>query len=143
MRLFMELKEHLLKLQTLYEKRNGLLNTIQQNHIHNSNDELVFHRYKNKDNIWLREHIQRGIDKGKKWTQLLDNFPLPDKPFDIADIQDTEMKKCFMELEKIEDEKKVLRKYIRSTFEPTEINKQFDHILKEKYNHETMDHTNN
>lgn len=139
----MELKEHLLKLQTLYEKRNGLLNTIQQNHIHNSNDELVFHRYKNKDNIWLREHIQRGIDKGKNWNSLLENFPLPDKPFDMADIQDTEMKNRFLELEKIEEEKKALSKYIRSTFESTEINKQFNQILKEKYNHETMDHTNN
>ena len=139
----MELKEHLQRFLILNDKKNKLLDIIQQNHIHNSNDELVFHRYKNKDNIWLREHIQRGIDKGKKWTQLLDNFPLPDKPFDIADIQDTEMKKCFMELEKIEEEEDVLGKYIRSTFEPTEINKQFDHILKEKYNHETMDHTNN
>ena len=70
----MELKEHLLKLQTLNEKRNELLSMIQQNHIHNSNDELVFHRYKNKDNIWFREHIQRGINKGKNWNSLLEEF---------------------------------------------------------------------
>ena len=60
----------------------------------------------------------------------------------MADIQDTEMKNCFMELEKIEEEENALGRYIRNTFEFSEINKQFDQILKEKYNHEIMDHTN-
>lgn len=139
----MKLKENLQRFLFLNNKRNELLDIIQQYHIHNSNDELILYRYKNKDNIWLRGHIQKGIDKGKNWNSLLENFPLPDKPFDMADIQDTEMKNRFLELEKIEEEKKALSKYIRSTFESTEINKQFNQILKEKYNHETMDHTNN
>lgn len=129
----MTLEEGLQELFILHDKRNELLNTIQQKHIHNSSDELVFYRYKNAGNEWLREHIRKGIGQGKDWNSLLDCFPLPDKPFDIEDIQDTGMKECFMRIQEIEKEEEVLGAYIRNTFEQSEIGRLYNQMFAEKY----------
>lgn len=129
----MTLKEHLQELFILHDKRSELMNIIQQKHIHNSNDELVFCRYKNAGNECLREHIRKGISKGKDWNSLLDCFPLPDKPFDIEDIQDAGMKECFMRIQEIEEEEEMLGGFIRNAFEQSEIEKIFNQLFKEKY----------
>ena len=71
------------------QRLSYLSGIIQTNHIHNENDKLVFYRYKNANNESIRKHILKRIEEGKtEWKSLLEDFPLPDKPFNIEDIED-------------------------------------------------------
>ena len=89
---FMTLQESLQRLDELMEKERDLLKDIQENHIHNENDKLVFYRYKNANNESIRKHILKRIEEGKtEWKSLLNDFPLPDKPFNIEDVDDEEV----------------------------------------------------
>ena len=103
----MKLEEALQKLEILIEEEHALLKEIKKKHIHNENDELVYFRYKNADNAQIREYISKRIEEGKDWNELLDEYPMPDKPFHIEDIQDATMKTFFMRIIDLEKEEKV------------------------------------
>ena len=88
----MTLEESLQKLDELMSKERELLKDIQKNHIHSENDKLVFYRYKNANNERIRKHILKRIEEGKtEWKSLLEDFPLPDKPFKIEDVENERM----------------------------------------------------
>lgn len=53
---------------------------------------LVFYRYKNANNERIRKHVLKRIEEGKtEWKSLLEDFPLPDKPFKIEDVENERM----------------------------------------------------
>ena len=131
----MTLEESLQNFDRLMEEERELMKDIQTNHIHNENDELVFYRYKNGKNEFIRKHIVKGIEAGKtEWESLLKDFPLPDKPFNIEDIEDIEMKERFMRLQKIENEFKELGDYINNYFGNTDMKNRIKKHFDEKYN---------
>lgn len=127
----MTLEESLQKFDELMEKERELLKDIQTNHIHSENDKLVFYRYKNAKNESIRKHILKRIEEGKtEWKFLLEDFPLPDKPFNLEDIENADMKERFIRILDIENEFKELGNYINNNFGNTEmknrIKKHFD-----------------
>lgn len=88
----MTLEESLQKFDELMEKERDILKDIQINHIHSENDKLVFYRYKNANNEGIRKYILKRIEEGKtEWKSLLEEFPLPDKPFNMEDIESERM----------------------------------------------------
>ena len=129
----MKLEEALQKLEILIEEEHALLKEIIKKHIHNENDELVYFRYKNADNAQIREYISRRIEEGKDWKELLDEYPMPDKPFHIEDIQDATMKTFFMRIIDLEKEEKVLGDYINKNYEYPEINQRIEQYFNDKY----------
>ena len=129
----MKLEEALQKLEILIEEEHALLKEIKKKHIHNENDELVYFRYKNADNAQIREYISRRIEEGKDWKELLDEYPMPDKPFHIEDIQDVTMKTFFMRIIDLEKEEKVLGDYINKNYEYPEINQRIEQYFNDKY----------
>ena len=129
----MKLEEALQKLEILIEEEHALLKEIKKKHIHNENDELVYFRYKNADNAQIREYISRRIEEGKNWKELLDEYPMPDKPFHIEDIQDATMKTFFMRIIDLEKEEKVLGDYINKNYEYPEINQRIEQYFNDKY----------
>ena len=106
---------------------------IKEKHIHNENDELVYFRYKNANNAQIRSYISRRIVEGKDWQELLDEYPMPDKPFHIEDIQDTTMKTCFMRIIDLEKEERVLGDFINKNYENPEINQRIEQYFNDKY----------
>ena len=129
----MKLEEALQKLEILIEEEHVLLKEIKKKHIHNENDELVYFRYKNADNAQIREYISRRIEEGKDWKELLDEYPMPDKPFHIEDIQDATMKTFFTRIIELEKEEKVLGDYINKNYEYPEINQRIELYFNDKY----------
>ena len=129
----MKLEEALQKLEILIEEEHALLKEIKKKHIHNENDELVYFRYKNADNAQIREYISKRIEEGKDWKELLDEYPMPDKPFHIEDIQDATMKTFFMRIIDLEKEEKVLGDYINKNYEYPEINQRIEQYFNDKY----------
>lgn len=129
----MKLEEALQKLEILIEEEHALLKEIKKKHIHNENDELVYFRYKNADNAQIREYISRRIEEGKNWKELLDEYPMPDKPFHIKDIQDATMKTFFMRIIDLEKEERVLGDYINKNYEYPEINQRIEQYFNDKY----------
>lgn len=129
----MKLEEALQKLEILIEEEHALLKEIKKKHIHNENDELVYFRYKNADNAQIREYISKRIEEGKDWNELLDEYPMPDKPFHIEDIQDATMKTFFMRIIDLEKEEKVLGDYINKNYEYPEINQRIEQYFNDKY----------
>ena len=129
----MKLEEALQKLEILIEEEHALLKEIKKKHIHNENDELVYFRYKNADNAQIREYISRRIEEGQNWKELLDEYPMPDKPFHIEDIQDATMKTFFMRIIDLEKEEKVLGDYINKNYEYPEINQRIEQYFNDKY----------
>ena len=131
----MTLEESLQKFDELMGKERELLKDIQTNHIHNENDKLVFYRYKNANNESIRKHILKRIEEGKtEWKSLLEDFPLPDKPFNIEDIEDTDMKERFIRILDIENEFKELGDYINNNFGNTEMKNRIKNHFDDKYN---------
>lgn len=131
----MTLEESLQKFDELMGKERELLKDIQTNHIHNENDKLVFYRYKNANNESIRKHILKRIEEGKtEWKSLLEDFPLPDKPFNIEDIEDTDMKERFIRILDIENEFKELGDYINNNFGNTEMKNRIKKHFDDKYN---------
>lgn len=129
----MKLEEALQKLEILIEEEHALLKEIKKKHIHNENDELVYFRYKNADNAQIREYISRRIEEGKDWKELLEEYPMPDKPFHIEDIQDATMKTFFTRIIELEKEEKVLGDYINKNYEYPEINQRIEQYFNDKY----------
>lgn len=131
----MTFEESLRKFDRLMEEERELVKDIQTNHIHNENDELVFFRYKNGKNEFIRKHILKGIEAGKiEWKSLLKDFPLPDKPFNIEDVLDEKMKECFIRILDIENELKELGDYINNNFGNTDMKNRIKKHFDEKYN---------
>lgn len=131
----MMLEESLHKFDGLMEKERDLLKEIQTNHIHNENDKLVFFRYKNANNEAIRKHILKRIEEGKtEWKSLLEEFPLPDKPFNMEDIENERMKECFKCIENIENEITELADYINNNFGNPEMKKRIKKYFDDKYN---------
>ena len=131
----MTLEESLQKFDELMEEERELLKDIQTNHIHNENDKLVFYRYKNANNESIRKHILKRIEEGKtEWKSLLEDFPLPDKPFNIEDIEDADMKERFIRILNIENEFKELGDYINNNFGNTEMKNRIKKHFDDKYN---------
>lgn len=130
----MTLEESLQKFDELMEKERDLLKDIQENHIHSENDKLVFYRYKNANNESIRKHILKRIEEGKtEWKSLLDDFPLPDKPFNIEDVENESMKECFMCIQDIEHEMTELGNYINNNFDNPEMKNRIKQYFEEKY----------
>lgn len=129
----MTLEESLRKLDELIEQERMLMKEIRENHIHNENDELVYNRYRNAGNVSLRKYMLKKIKEGKNWESLLDNFPVPDKPFNIEDIQCADTKECFMRILELENKGKELGNYINNNFEHPEINRIIKQSFEEKY----------
>lgn len=130
----MTLEESLQKFDELMEKERDLLKDIQENHIHNENDKLVFYRYKNANNESIRKQILKRIEEGKtEWKSLLDDFPLPDKPFNIEDVENERMKECFKCIENIENEMTELADYINNNFGNLEVKNRLKKYFDEKY----------
>lgn len=130
----MTLQESLQKLDELMEKERELLKDIQMNHIHSENDKLVFYRYKNANNESIRKHILKRIEEGKtEWKSLLNDFPLPDKPFNIEDVENESMKECFMCILEIEHEMTELGDYINNNFDNPEMKNRIKLYFEEKY----------
>ena len=130
----MTLQESLQKLDELMEKERELLKDIQMNHIHSENDKLVFYRYKNANNESIRKHILKRIEEGKtEWKSLLNDFPLPDKPFNIEDVENERMKECFKCIENIENEMTELADYINNNFGNLEVKNRIKKYFDEKY----------
>lgn len=129
----MTLEESLRKLDELIEQERMLMKEIRENHIHNENDELVYNRYRNAGNVSFRKYMLKKIKEGKNWESLLDNFPVPDKPFNIEDIQCADTKECFMRILKLEKKGKELGNYINNNFEHPEINRIIKRSFEEKY----------
>lgn len=130
----MTLQESLQKLDELMEKERELLRDIQTNHIHSENDKLVFYRYKNANNESIRMHILKRIKEGKtEWKSLLDDFPLPDKPFNIEDVENESMKECFICIQDIEYEMTELGNYINNNFDNPEMKNRIKQYFEEKY----------
>ena len=130
----MTLQESLQRLDELMKKERELLNDIQMNHIHSENDKLVFCRYKNANNESIRKHILKRIEEGKtEWKSLLNDFPLPDKPFNIEDVENERMKECFKCIENIENEMTELADYINNNFGNLEVKNRIKKYFDEKY----------
>lgn len=130
----MTLQESLQKLDELMEKERELLKDIQMNHIHSENDKLVFYRYKNANNESIRKHILKRIEEGKtEWKSLLNDFPLPDKPFNIEDVENESMKECFMCILEKEHEMTELGDYINNNFDNPEMKNRIKLYFEEKY----------
>lgn len=129
----MTLEESLRKLDELIEQERMLMKEIRENHIHNENDELVYNRYRNAGNVSLRKYMLKKIKEGKNWESLLDNFLVPDKPFNIEDIQCANMKECFMRILELEKKGQELGNYINNNFEHPEINRIIKQSFEEKY----------
>ena len=129
----MTLEESLQKFDELIEKERDILKDIQINHIHSENDKLVFYRYKNANNESIRKHILKRIEEGKtEWKSLLNDFPLPDKPFNMEDIESERMKECFKCIENIENEITKLADYINNNFGNPEMKRRIKQYFEAK-----------
>ena len=129
----MTLEESVRRFLDILGKRREIMNIIEQNHIHTQNDRLVFNRYKNADNEYFREHIRKGIEKGKDWHSALDGFPLPDKPFDIEDVEDVKAKEYFRQILELDEEEIRLGVYIRQNYGDGNSYQRAMAIFNEKY----------
>lgn len=129
----MTLEESIRRFLDIQDERREILSAIEQNHIHTQNDRLVYNRYKNADNEFFREHICKGIEKGKDWHSALDYFLLPDKPFDIEDVEDVKAKECFRQILELDEEEIRLGDYIRQNYGDEDTYQRAMEIFNEKY----------
>ena len=129
----MTLEVSLQKFDELMEMERDILKDIQINHIHSENDKLVFYRYKNANNEGIRKYILKRIEEGKtEWKSLLEEFPLPDKPFNMEDIESERMKECFKCIENIENEITKLADYINNNFGDPEMKRRIKQYFEAK-----------
>ena len=129
----MTLEESIRRFLDIQDERREILSIIEQNHIHTHNDRLVYNRYKNAGNEFIREHIRKGIENGKDWHLALDYFLLPDKPFDIEDVEDVKAKECFMQILELDEEEIRLGVYIRQNYGDGNSYQRAMAIFNEKY----------
>ena len=95
---------------------------------------LVFYRYKNANNERIRKHVLKRIEEGKtEWKSLLEDFPLPDKPFKIEDVENERMKECFICIQNIEHEITELGDCINNNFDNPEMKNRIRQYFEAKY----------
>ena len=76
----------------------------------------------------------KRIEEGKtEWKSLLNDFPLPDKPFNIEDVENERMKECFMCIQDIEHEMKELGNCINNNFDNPEMKNRIKQHFEKKY----------
>lgn len=129
----MTLEESVRRFLDIQDERREILSVIEQNHIHTQNDRLVYNRYKNADNEFFREHIRKGIENGKDWHSALDYFLLPDKPFDIEDVEDVKAKECFRQILELDEEEIRLGDNIQQNYGNENTYQRAMEIFNEKY----------
>ena len=82
---------------------------------------MLYERWLNTRFEGVRQKIRQEIANGeKKWEELLEFFPIPDKPFDINDVEDEELKSYILEIERLEAEDHELFSYVLNTFKSKE-----------------------
>lgn len=129
----MTLEESVRRFLDIQDERREIMSIIEQNHIHTQNDRLVYNRYKNAGNEYFREYIRKGIEKGKDWHLALEHFLLPDKPFDIEDVENVKAKEYFRQILELDEEEIRLGDYIRQNYGDEDTYQRAMEIFNEKY----------
>lgn len=117
----MTLQESIQRLLEISNRRKELTKKIKENHLQTKENDMLYERWLNTRFEGVRQKIREGIAEGeKRWEKYLDIFPTPDKPFDINDVKDEELKSCIWEIEKLEEEDHDLFSYALETFKSEE-----------------------
>lgn len=117
----MTLQESLQRLLEISNQRKELTKKIKENYLHTEENDMLYERWLNTRFEGVRQKIRQEIANGeKKWEELLEFFPTPDKPFDINDVEDEELKSCILEIERLEAEDHELFSYVLNTFKSKE-----------------------
>lgn len=117
----MTLQESLQRLLGISNRRKELTKKIKENCLHAEKNSMLYERWLNTRFEGVRQKIRQEIANGeKKWEELLEFFPIPDKPFDINDVEDEELKSCILEIERLEAEDHELFSYVLNTFKSKE-----------------------
>lgn len=117
----MTLQETLQRLLEISNQRKELTKKIKENCLHAEKNGMLYERWLNTRFEGVRQKIRQEIANGeKKWEELLEFFPIPDKPFDINDVEDEELKSCILEIERLEAEDHELFSYVLNTFKSKE-----------------------
>lgn len=125
----MTLEESIQRLLEISNQRKELTKKIKENHFHIEENQILYERWLSTRFERVRQKICEDIANGKgKWKEFLDIFPIPDKYFDIKDVQDEELKSCIQEIERLETEDHELFSYVLNTFKSDEDDRM---IIKE------------
>ena len=117
----MTLEEVLQKLTDLSVRRENLINDIEENLLHTEENKLMYNRWMDAKNIVIRQGLSDLIARGRKHLEkFLYMFPDPDKPFDINDVMDVNLRTTIQEIEKVDAENDQLFKYILENFKSEE-----------------------
>ena len=101
----MTLQESIQRLLEISNQKKELTKQIKENYLHTEENDMLYERWLNTRFEGVRQKIRQEIANGKKkWEEFLEFFPLPDKPFDINDVEDEEFKSCILEIERLEKE---------------------------------------
>lgn len=141
----MTLEEVLQKLADLSVRRESLINDIEENLLHTEANKILYRRWMDTKNIVIRQGLSDLIARGRKHLEeFLYMFPDPDKPFDINDVMDVNLRTTIQEIEKVDTENDQLFKYILENFKSEEeIAKVKECIIGKRKKDETLDDTNN
>lgn len=126
----MTLQESIQRLLEISNQRKEQTKKIKENYLHTEENDMLYERWLNTRFEGVRQKIRQEIANGKKkWEEFLEFFPLPDKPFDINDVEDEEFKSCILEIERLETEDHELFSYVLKTFK----SKEDDRIIIKDY----------
>lgn len=125
----MTLQESIQRLLEIPNQRRELTSKIKENHLHTVENQILYERWINMKGEVIRQKLCDKITDGdKRWEELLELFPSPDKPFEIDDVKDEGLKICIQKIEKLDKEDHELFSYALNTFKLEEDGRQ---ILKD------------
>lgn len=129
----MTLEEAIRRFLDIQDERREIMSVIEQNHIHTQNDELVYNRYKNTANISIRAHIYKYIEEGHDCYSLLEDLPLPDRPFTIEDVEDKKAVEYYKQMIELDKEENQIKDYIQQNFDNEIAYQKAMELFNEKY----------
>lgn len=117
----MTLQETIQRLLEIPHKRKELTSKIRKDHLHTEENQILYERWINMKGEDIRHKLCDKIADGdKRWEELLELFPSPDKPFKIDDVKDEGFKFCIQEIERLDKEEHELFSYALETFKSEE-----------------------
>lgn len=126
----MTLQESIQKLKDIALQIDMLYQRIHESHLYTEENKKLYERWLNTRNETIRQEL-RGE---KKWEEYLELLPHPDKPFNINDVKDEELKSSIQEIERLETEDYKLFSNILDTFETEEDKKIIKEYLSIRFN---------
>lgn len=122
----MTLQESIKRLLEIPGQRKELTSKIKENHLHTEENQILYERWINMKGEAIRQKLcDKIVDGDKRWEELMELFPAPDKLFKIDDVKDEGLKFCIQEIERLDKEDHELFSYALNTFESEEDGRKY------------------